>query len=223
MIIERIVENEEGIQDESSVQAYDLMQRGIRDRGYLDEKLNPMLDNGLIHGKALEIGQGPGYYGLEWLKATKDTTLCGIEISQAMIHIANRNAKEYQLTERVNYYHGDAGKMIFEDKTFDLVFSSFSLHEWDDPKSVIKEAGRVLKRGGQLFIIDFRRDIDLEAVSYIPNSVPDPAMREGFFKSVYASYTGEEIKSFFIEQENQLKLELYKENEYGLYFIARKV
>ena len=56
---------------------------------------------GINKGLALEIGPGPGYLGLEWLKKTSETRLIGIEISTDMIKIATRNSKQYQLEDRV--------------------------------------------------------------------------------------------------------------------------
>ena len=64
----RIVETENGIQGELNVQMYDTMQRHLRDRGWIET--NALIKSGITKGKALEIGPGPGYLGLEWLKKT---------------------------------------------------------------------------------------------------------------------------------------------------------
>lgn len=54
-----------------------------------------VLKAGIMQGLALEVGLGPGYLGLEWLKKTEGTRLKALEISPDMITIAERNAKEY--------------------------------------------------------------------------------------------------------------------------------
>ncbi|WP_342438352.1 methyltransferase domain-containing protein [Paenibacillus sp. FSL L8-0436] len=220
---ERIIETVDGIQDIGSVQKYNLMQRETRDRGNIMEKVDRLVKNGLVSGHALEIGPGPGYFGLEWLKVTDNSTLTGIEISQPMIAMAEENAAEYGLQNRVKYVHGDAKQMEFEDETFDLVISCFSLHEWEYPEAIIKETSRVLKKGGHFFSLDWRRDVDLNAISFIPNSVKDDKMREGLFRSIDASYHVDEIKQFFSITDNQLRLKVYAELIYGMYVIAQKV
>ena len=120
MFVTRTPETSNGIQDEITVTQYDSMQRGLRDKGYLpvDELIRSTKDT----DHALEIGPGPGYYGLEWLKKTNRTNLTGIEISPAMIRRAEKNARDYQLSERVVYQEGDALQMSFSGNAFNIAF-----------------------------------------------------------------------------------------------------
>ena len=76
----RIIETDQGIQGEFNVAMYDQMQRHLRDKGWIMTK--ELLKQGLTRGCALEIGPGPGYLGLEWLKHTTATTLKGLDISR---------------------------------------------------------------------------------------------------------------------------------------------
>jgi ubiquinone/menaquinone biosynthesis C-methylase UbiE len=48
--------------------------------------------------------------------------------------------------------------MHLEDESFDVATSSFGLHEMKHPvmKSIIKEMKRVLKKGGQLYLVDYK-------------------------------------------------------------------
>ncbi|MBN1109436.1 MAG: class I SAM-dependent methyltransferase, partial [Methanomassiliicoccales archaeon] len=133
----RKVETNEGIQEGFDVEMMDRMQRHLRDKGWMETKA--ILERGPERGVALEIGPGPGYLGLEWLKATQGTNLVGLEISRNMIDIARRNAVEYGLQERVRYAQGNAMEMPFPDGSFDLVFSNGSLHEWETPERVFGE------------------------------------------------------------------------------------
>ena len=65
----RTPETDQGIQGAAIVETYDKMQRGLRDKGLLETK--EVIANGVTQGLVLELGPGPGYLGLEWLKATK--------------------------------------------------------------------------------------------------------------------------------------------------------
>jgi len=146
----RVVETNEGIQDNLTVEVFDVFAKGMRDRHW--NNVDTILSTGITNGSALEIGPGPGYVGLEWLRQTHGTTLTGCEISKAMIAMAQRNSIAYGLTDRTAYVEGSGLLVLFPDHSFDSVFSNGSLHEWEDPLQVFNEIFRVLKPGGRFFI-----------------------------------------------------------------------
>ena len=165
----RVVEPE-GVTGEFTVESYDKMMRGLMEKGYLDT--SKLTEAGITSGVALEVGPGPGYLGIDWLTKTKDTILKGLDLSADMIMVAQRNAKEFHVDDRVEYVLGDAKQMLFLDETFDAVFSNGSLHEWSNPKAVLSEIYRVLKPGGVYYISDLRRDITLFARLLLQIAIP---------------------------------------------------
>ncbi|MCQ1538478.1 methyltransferase domain-containing protein [Methanocalculus taiwanensis] len=189
----RIPETCDGIQDEVTTEEYDRMQRGLRDEGHLPvHELAGCTREG---DHALEIGPGPGYLGLEWLTHTEGTHLTGLEISPAMIAIAERNAREYQHSDRAAYKEGNALSMPFPDNTFDCAFSNGSMHEWENAGQVFSEILRVIRPGGVVFVSDLRRDLSPEIFGYMRDSCLEPEIRKGFETSVRASYTQEELET----------------------------
>jgi len=78
--------------------------------------------------------------------ADKNTHIFGIDISPKAIAIAK---KKYP---RFNFRVGNLEKLPFHDEKFDLVYSAFVFEHLDNPKKVIKEGIRVLKRGSCLLI-----------------------------------------------------------------------
>ena len=211
----------EGIQEKDCVDKYEISQREQRDKGYYGPFIKEILTCEINAGTALEIGPGPGYFGLEWLSLTKDTKLVGAEISKNMIKQAEKNAKEYGLERRCSYILCDATSMMFEDEKFDFVFSSFSLHEWSDPLSVFKEIGRVLKPGGTVYIMDLRRDYDEKIVQFILQSIPEKEMKDGFIDSLDAAYTRKEIEDLLSRQE-KLTIKEFHDHEFKLSFVCKK-
>lgn len=189
----RIPETSDGIQDEITVEQYDHMQRGLRDDGRLP--VEELVRRSKPGDNALEIGPGPGYLGLEWLKHTKGTSLTGLEISLAMIRLAEKNCLEYDLSDRATYKGGNALSMPFEDNFFDLAFSNGSLHEWEDPDIVFSEIYRVLKPGGGFSVSDLRRDLSPEIYQFMLGSCQGPDIKKGFQTSVQAAYTKDELES----------------------------
>ena len=189
----RVPETDSGIQGEFIVDQYDQMQRKLRDRGWIETK--EVLQSGITGGHALEVGHGPGYLGLEWLKATSGTSLTGLDISPDMKALAERNAVEYGLSARVDYKLGNAASLPFEDSAFDAVLTNGSLHEWEEPLNVLNEIWRVLKPGGRFCVSDLRRDMNglLRALMWL--STRPAAIRPGLTTSINAAYTPAELEA----------------------------
>lgn len=183
----RVPETDHGIIGATTVHMYDRLQRNLRDRGWIET--NALLKAGIHEGHALEVGSGPGYLGLEWLKKTLGTSLTGLDISSDMIALARRNAKEYGIEDRVRYVNGSGSRMPFEDDSFDAVFTSGSLHEWTEPIATFEEIWRVLRTGGKYFISDLRRDMPALIRWLMRLSTQQREMRAGLRSSINASYT----------------------------------
>jgi ubiquinone/menaquinone biosynthesis C-methylase UbiE len=164
----------------------------MRDKGW--DNADSIIESGIVSGHALEIGPGPGYIGLEWLKKTTGTTLTACEISPAMIRIAEDNAREYGFSSRVKYTEGNCMEMPFPDESFDAIFSNGSLHEWEKPVRCFNEIQRLLKPGGLFCICDMRRDVSplLKWIFY--SMVKQKEMRPGYLSSLNAAYTVSELE-----------------------------
>ena len=195
----RVPETNQGIQGRLNVDIYDQMQRRLRDKGWIETEA--IIKSGIAHGHVLEIGPGPGYLGLEWLKNTRDTILKGVDISADMIAVADQNAKAYRLAERIEYVRSSGARLPFEDNCFDAVFTANSLHEWSEPKETLREAWRVLKPSGRLFITDFRRDM-LPLFKWCLWLIAKPtAIRPGLLASINAAYTPDEVRALIRQTE----------------------
>lgn len=189
----RIPETDHGIQGELTVAKYDEMQRSLRDRGWIETR--SLLQHHIDHGHALEVGHGPRYLGLEWLKQTQGTLLTGLDISPDMHELARRNADEYGLTDRVQYHLGSGDRLPFDDDSFNAVFTNGSLHEWVNPCKTFDEIWRVLKPQGIYFISDLRRDMNGLMRSFLWVSTKPAAIRPGLATSINAAYTPDELRS----------------------------
>jgi ubiquinone/menaquinone biosynthesis C-methylase UbiE len=195
----RVPETNQGIQGEFTVEIYDQMQRRLRDKGWIETR--DITKSGITHGLALEIGPGPGYLGLEWLKNTQGTSLKGLDISADMIAVAERNARAYGLSERVEYVHSSGARLPFEDGSFDAVFTASSLHEWSEPQKTFHEIWRVLKAGGRLLISDFRRDMFPLFKWFLWLIAKPRAIRPGLLTSINAAYAPDELRALIRETE----------------------
>ncbi|WP_324824785.1 class I SAM-dependent methyltransferase [Sinanaerobacter sp. ZZT-01] len=189
MVKTRVIETNEGIQNEVTVKTFDLFARSMRDKGW--NGVDGMIASGIKGGDVLEVGPGPGYVGLELSKKIRPSSLTGCEISPAMLHIAEKNAAEYSIP--AHYVLGNCMEMPFEDKSFDAVISNGSLHEWENPIRAFDEIYRVLRTGGRYCITDLRRDVHPLKKALVYLSTQPKEMRPGLITSLNAAYTISEI------------------------------
>lgn len=97
----------------------------------------------------LDIGCGGGIIAEDLAKFSNNVS--GIDLSEASLNTAKQHAKEAGL--KIDYYHGAAESLPFEDNSFDLVTCCDVLEHVDDLPLVISEINRVLKPGGT-FVFD---------------------------------------------------------------------
>jgi len=199
MTTQRVPERESTTLGHAHAAAYDRMQEALRERGWLETV--DLLHSGLVTGRALEVGSGPGYLGLEWLQQTRDTRLVGLDSSPDMVVIARRHAQELGFNERARHLLGFAEAVPFADGAFDLIFSSRSLHEWIDPGKTFSELLRVLKPGGLFYLSDLRRDLSRSARNFLEHRMTSEVVLEGLRASIGAAYTVAEAMALLDETE----------------------
>lgn len=171
-------------------------------------------------GKLLEIGPGPGYVSIEIAKLLPEMEIIGLDISDTMIEIAKKNANEHGLSERIQFRKGDASKIPFEDRSFDFVVSSGSLHHWKKPVQVFNEVYRVLKSNCRAMISDLRKDAPQEKIEEWANVIDSKIMRWGLKHSFRESYTAQQIEK--IIKDTQFTEFEIKEEEINLEIVLRK-
>jgi ArsR family transcriptional regulator len=100
----------------------------------------------------LDIGTGTGRI-LE-LVADRVERAVGIDLSREMLAIARANL-ERAPRRNIQVRHGDMYQLPWPGASFDVVTIHRVLHFADDPGEALAEAGRVLRPGGRLVVIDF--------------------------------------------------------------------
>ncbi len=195
--MERIPE-EEAIAELADVRRYNkIMGRGFVRREY--RKIARMLRSfGLPAGcRVLDVGTGTGYVALETADAF-DGKCCvvGLDISSAMLSVAEENARSRGLEASVAWEKGQAAAMPFDDGEFDAAVSSGSLHHWEDPIRVFDEISRVMKPEGRLIVRDFRRPSHWGFPSLLATAIGltlPSDFRGHYWGSIRSSYTAKEI------------------------------
>jgi ubiquinone/menaquinone biosynthesis C-methylase UbiE len=163
------------------------------------------------YSKVLEIGPGPGWITILLTQANPTLKIIGLEISEDMIRVANQNKNKERVGNKIEFIKGDAKNMnIFEDKSFDVVISSDSLHHWENPIKVFDEIHRVLKDNGKVCIKDGRRDIGV-AAKFVYNMAKlfiSKTMSYYWKTSIMAAYTPDELKDLLDHSQLKDKYEI---------------
>jgi len=108
------------------------------------EAIGPLLDEVRISDgdRVLDVGTGPGLVAAA--AAERGADVLGIDFSGAMV------AKARNLHPDVEFQKARAESLPSGDGRFDAVVGNFVLHHSGEPDVVLREAFRVLRRGGRV-------------------------------------------------------------------------
>ncbi|MGH3322379.1 MAG: class I SAM-dependent methyltransferase [Streptosporangiaceae bacterium] len=126
-----------------------------------DEQARQVAERARSGSKILEVAPGPGYLSIA-LARTGDYAVTGLDISETFVEIARKNAAE--AGARVDFRHGNASAMPFDDDSFDFVVCYAAFKNFSEPVRALQEMCRVLRPGGRTLIIDLRHDVSKQAV-----------------------------------------------------------
>jgi ubiquinone/menaquinone biosynthesis C-methylase UbiE len=160
---------------------------------------------GVAAGRVLDVGTGPGRIAIRIAKLNPRLSIDAVDLSASMLALAERNAREQGVGDRIHFSRGDAKRIPFADGTFDLVVCHNMLHQLPDPLSTVKEIVRVTRPQGALLIRDVRR---LPAV-FMNLLLPLYCLRYGrVLRSLtYASYRAGLTLREFSEMAGEAKIE----------------
>jgi SAM-dependent methyltransferase len=108
----------------------------------------------------LDIGCGTGTQAIAaWRRSQPGGSVTGVDISGKMLDAARRKARDAGLD--IAFHHADMAELPFEEDRFDVVMITTVLHMVPQGRhrDCLREAGRVLRHGGRLLLIDYAGDL----------------------------------------------------------------
>ncbi|MCY4419370.1 MAG: bifunctional demethylmenaquinone methyltransferase/2-methoxy-6-polyprenyl-1,4-benzoquinol methylase UbiE [Cytophagales bacterium] len=119
--------------------------------------------------QVLDIATGTADLPIAWTKYFPNTQIVGIDLSENMILRGQQKIKKRGL-KRIQLSVCDAEKLPFKDHTFSHASIGFGIRNFENPEIGLKNIYRVLKKNGQLLILELS----------IPNFLP--------FSSLFSLY-----------------------------------
>lgn len=165
------------------------------DDTFVDQVLSLGSPEGLLAGRLIDIGCGPGNITLKIAQRCPRLTLVGVDRSANMVREAQRAAAGLGFDKRVSFLQSNAGQIPFSDCAFDVVLSNSVLHHLTDPLGALEEMLRVSRPAGAILLRDLRRPSRLVFPWHVKwhGRHYTGTMKKLFEDSVRAAYTPDEL------------------------------
>jgi len=146
----------------------------------------------------LDVAIGTADLTIEMFRRGKAEQVTGLDLSREMMAIGEQKVTKCQISN-VQFVHGNAQSMPFDDDSFDAVTCAFGCRNFQNLDEGLKEMYRVLKRGGQVTILEFsypsRRYIRALYDFYFSHVLPTIGRIVSRDKTAY-TYLNKSVKSF---------------------------
>ena len=119
-------------------------------RKKLISQINPTKDI-----QILDLCTGTADVAIDMAKKIKDANIIGVDVAAEMLEVGVVKTQKLKLDDRISLVEGDALYLPYEDETFDVVTMSFGFRNLENQAAGIREMKRVLKKGGQMLILEF--------------------------------------------------------------------
>jgi ubiquinone/menaquinone biosynthesis C-methylase UbiE len=150
---------QEVMDTEQEARDYDAMDHAEVNARFCDDLLSLRPDL----GRVLDVGTGTARIPIELCRRATDVQVSGIDLATSMLASAKRHVDRAGLAERIHLILADAKSTAWEAGAFDAVISNSIVHHIPEPRDVLREMWRLVRKGGVLFVRDLVRPDSADA------------------------------------------------------------
>lgn len=144
---------------------------------YVWDKLNMRKPDVLV-----EIGAGTAFFSIAFLQRFKPSTIYACDLSEVMIKWVSENVSPKHLS--IIPVKTEEYSVPLVDGIADLVYMINLHHELDNPSLTVEESYRLLKAGGEIFVVDWKKEDMVEGpptkIRCLPGQVKEQFVNAGF-------------------------------------------
>jgi len=155
---------------------YDSMDHSEVNRKFVDDLLE-FAGSSMIQPEAddvelpvveiLDLGTGTAQIPIELCQRGEGFRIVACDLSTSMLDLAIMKIDIAGLRWRILLSHADAKELPYDTGRFDVIMSNSIVHHIPDPSVALREAARVLKPGGLIFVRDLLRPADDAEVQHL--------------------------------------------------------
>lgn len=106
--------------------------------------------------RSLDVAGGTGDIAFRIVEASnKNAHVTVLDINGSMLQVGKERAQKNGLIDNLDFVEANAEELPFEDNSFDAYTIAFGIRNVPDINKALREAYRVLKRGGRLMCLEF--------------------------------------------------------------------
>jgi ubiquinone/menaquinone biosynthesis C-methylase UbiE len=177
---------------------YDAMDHSAVNRLFVDDLLAALgPTDPATQLDVLDLGTGTALIPIELCRRFGPCRVMACDAAVSMLEQAQYNLAAHNFGDRIQLRQVDAKALPFQQTQFDVVMSNSIVHHIPEPISVLREAARVARPGGLLFIRDLLRPDSEEQRQQLVATYAAGAndhQRTMFADSLHAALTLEEIR-----------------------------
>ncbi|MCO5976019.1 methyltransferase domain-containing protein [Ideonella sp. NS12-5] len=151
--------------------------------------------------RVLDLACGPANQLAEMADLNPDTEFVGVDIAPHMLAQARETLAQHRL-DNVQLTQADICRLEqFDDASFDAVTCTLSLHHLEDTLALaqaLREAARVLRPGGGVFLADFgrlRRRATQAYFAHDREAEQSPQFTQDYHNSLRAAFSPQELRA----------------------------